>query len=69
MIKDPPLLTIKRRFARPPTTLVEAFRGVPTGHLVDAMGGRGVTTKAATASRATKSLLTRSIGTAARGTR
>ena len=41
MIKDPPLLTIRRGFARPPATLIEAFRGVPTGYLVDAMGGRG----------------------------
>ena len=41
MIKDPPLLTIRRGFPRPPAALVSAFRGVPTGHLVDAMGGRG----------------------------
>ena len=41
MIKDPPLLSIRRRFARPPADLVSAFKGVPTGHLVDAMGGRG----------------------------
>jgi 4-hydroxy-4-methyl-2-oxoglutarate aldolase len=41
MIKDPPLLTIKRGFERPPAELVERFRGVPTGYLVDAMGGRG----------------------------
>ena len=41
MIKDPPLLTIKRGFPRPPAALVDAFRGVPTGYLVDAMGGRG----------------------------
>ena len=41
MIKDPPVLTIRRRFARPSAALVEAFRGVPTGHLVDAMDGRG----------------------------
>ena len=41
MIKDPPLLTIKRGKARPPAALVEAFRDVPTGYLTDAMGGRG----------------------------
>ena len=41
MIKDPPLLTIRRGFARPPAALVDSFRGVPTGYLVDAMGGRG----------------------------
>ena len=41
MIADPPLLTIRRRFTRPAAETVAAFRGVPTGHLVDAMGGRG----------------------------
>ncbi len=41
MIKDPPILTIKRSSPRPPGALVEAFRDVPTGFLVDAMGGRG----------------------------
>ena len=41
MIKDPPLLTISRHFRRPSAKLVQRFRGVPTGHLVDAMGGRG----------------------------
>ncbi len=41
MIKDPPLLTIQRYFRRPAAELVAAFAGVPTGHLVDAMGGRG----------------------------
>jgi 4-hydroxy-4-methyl-2-oxoglutarate aldolase len=41
LIKDPPLLRIKRDFERPETKLLEGFAGVPTGHLVDAMGGRG----------------------------
>jgi 4-hydroxy-4-methyl-2-oxoglutarate aldolase len=41
MIEDPPLLTIRRRLDRPPVAVVEAFNGVPTGYLVDAMGGRG----------------------------
>ena len=41
MIEDPPILTIRRRFARPDAALVEALRDVPTGYLVDAMGGRG----------------------------
>jgi len=41
MIKDPPLLTIRRDFPRPAPTDVAAFAGVPTGHVVDAMGGRG----------------------------
>jgi 4-hydroxy-4-methyl-2-oxoglutarate aldolase len=41
MIEDPPLLTIRRRFERPLPAVIEAMRGVPTGYLVDAMGGRG----------------------------
>jgi 4-hydroxy-4-methyl-2-oxoglutarate aldolase len=41
MIKDPPLLTISRNFARPSADDVAAFAGVPTGYAVDAMGGRG----------------------------
>ena len=41
MIDEPPLLTIRRRFLRPTSEQVAAFRDVPTGHLVDAMGGRG----------------------------
>lgn len=41
MINDPPILTIRRNFPRPPAELVEAFRGLPTGYLIDAMDGRG----------------------------
>lgn len=41
MIKDPPLLTIRRNFPRPTTEQVATFAGVPTGYAVDAMGGRG----------------------------
>jgi 4-hydroxy-4-methyl-2-oxoglutarate aldolase len=41
MITDPPVLTVRRGFARPSTDLLNGFRGVPTGYLVDAMGGRG----------------------------
>ncbi|HEY1719873.1 MAG TPA: hypothetical protein VGG27_01410 [Magnetospirillaceae bacterium] len=41
MIKDPPLLKIRRAFARPPSTVLAGFKGVPTGYLVDAMGGSG----------------------------
>lgn len=41
MITDPPVLTIKRNFERPAPELVEAFRDIPTGYLVDAMQGRG----------------------------
>jgi len=41
MIGDAPLLTIRRNFARPAPALLAAFAGVPTGFVVDAMGGRG----------------------------
>jgi 4-hydroxy-4-methyl-2-oxoglutarate aldolase len=41
MIKDPPLLTIRRSFPRPGADVMQAFAGVPTGYVVDAMGGRG----------------------------
>lgn len=41
MIGDPPLITLRRRFPRPSAAQVEALRGAMTGHLVDAMGGRG----------------------------
>ena len=41
MIEDPPLLTIRRRFARPSASQIAAFSGLQTGYVVDAMGGRG----------------------------
>jgi 4-hydroxy-4-methyl-2-oxoglutarate aldolase len=41
MIGDAPLLTIRRNFPRPAPTLLTAFAGVPTGFVVDALGGRG----------------------------
>lgn len=41
MIKDPPLLTLRREFPRPSAAVMKGFAGVPTGYIVDAMGGRG----------------------------
>jgi 4-hydroxy-4-methyl-2-oxoglutarate aldolase len=41
MITDPPQLRIGRGFKRPQTELLSGFADVPTGYLVDAMGGRG----------------------------
>jgi 4-hydroxy-4-methyl-2-oxoglutarate aldolase len=41
MIKDPPLLTIRRNIARPAPEQIAALANVPTGHVVDALGGRG----------------------------
>jgi 4-hydroxy-4-methyl-2-oxoglutarate aldolase len=41
MIEDPPLLTVRRRPASPPSELLLPFREAPTGWLVDALAGRG----------------------------
>ena len=41
MIADPPLLTVRRRFPRPAADKLRALAGAQTGHLADAMGGRG----------------------------
>jgi 4-hydroxy-4-methyl-2-oxoglutarate aldolase len=41
VIDDPPLLTLRRRFQRPAPAEIAAFAGLPTGFVVDAMGGRG----------------------------
>jgi 4-hydroxy-4-methyl-2-oxoglutarate aldolase len=41
MLKDPPLLTIKKTFERVPQDRIDALAGAQTGHLVDAMNGRG----------------------------
>lgn len=44
MIDEPPLLRIRRGFRRPPPALVAGFSGALTGHVADAMGGRGAIT-------------------------
>ena len=41
MIKEPPLITMRRGFPRPRAREVAAFAGAPTGNVVDALGGRG----------------------------
>ena len=41
MIKDPPLLTIRRNFERPSRDLLGKLAGAQTGHVVDALLGRG----------------------------
>ena len=41
MIEGPAVLTINRAVTRPSEALVAAFAGAMTGHLVDAMDGRG----------------------------
>jgi 4-hydroxy-4-methyl-2-oxoglutarate aldolase len=40
MLKDPPLLTIRRTFQRPPRDLLARLDGAQTGHIVDALQGR-----------------------------
>lgn len=46
MIEAPPLLTIRRPARRPDDAQIAAFQGVPTGFVIDAMGGRGALDKA-----------------------
>jgi 4-hydroxy-4-methyl-2-oxoglutarate aldolase len=41
MIEEAPILTLRRHFARPSREKVEAFSGLQTGFVVDALGGRG----------------------------
>lgn len=41
MIEDPPLLTIRGDFPRPPPAHLASLAGVQTGFVADAMGGRG----------------------------
>ncbi len=41
MLEDPPLLTIKRSWHRIPPEVIARFDGAQTGHLGDAMNGRG----------------------------
>jgi 4-hydroxy-4-methyl-2-oxoglutarate aldolase len=41
MIEDPPLVTLRRPTRRPTAAQVAALTGVPTGHVADAMDGRG----------------------------
>ena len=41
MIKDPPLLKVRKEFPRPSAKLLAAFTGAMTGHVVDAMDGGG----------------------------
>jgi 4-hydroxy-4-methyl-2-oxoglutarate aldolase len=41
MIEDAPLITLRRPSRRPEPRQIEALTGVPTGFLVDALGGAG----------------------------
>ncbi|MGI9521597.1 MAG: RraA family protein [Hyphomicrobiaceae bacterium] len=41
MLHDPPLLTIKKDFARAPQAALDALAEAQTGHVVDALLGRG----------------------------
>jgi 4-hydroxy-4-methyl-2-oxoglutarate aldolase len=41
MIEEPPLLTVRRSFERPPPATLQPFRGAPTSVVADAQSGRG----------------------------
>ena len=41
MLGEPPVLTLRRSFARPDAGQIEAFRDVPSTFVVDALGGHG----------------------------
>ncbi len=41
MLKDPPLLTVRRTFPRPDLATINKLIGAQTGHVIDAMFGRG----------------------------
>lgn len=41
MLNDPPLLRVRKTFPRPDLKLVDKLVGAQTGHLIDAMLGRG----------------------------
>lgn len=41
MIEEPPKLTIRKPARRPTAAQIQAFQGMPTGFVVDALGGRG----------------------------
>jgi 4-hydroxy-4-methyl-2-oxoglutarate aldolase len=41
MLKDPPILTIRRKFTRPSRELMAKLEGAQTGHIIDALEGRG----------------------------
>lgn len=41
MIEEPPILTLRENFPRPTEAQLNAFRGVETGVICDAMGGQG----------------------------
>ena len=51
MLKDPPLLTIRRKFERPSRELIAKLAGAQTGHVVDALYGRGALEQARQAGR------------------
>jgi 4-hydroxy-4-methyl-2-oxoglutarate aldolase len=41
MLEDPPLLVIRKSFKRPAMARLAKLKGAQTGHIVDAMNGRG----------------------------
>ena len=41
MLEDPPLLVVKKSWTRPDAAKLEKLAGAQTGHIIDAMDGRG----------------------------
>lgn len=41
MLEDPPILTIRRKLERPSRELLARLKGAQTGHIIDALQGRG----------------------------
>jgi 4-hydroxy-4-methyl-2-oxoglutarate aldolase len=41
MLEDPPLLVVRKSLSRPPADKLARLKGAQTGHVVDAMDGRG----------------------------
>jgi 4-hydroxy-4-methyl-2-oxoglutarate aldolase len=41
MLEEPPLLVVRKTFGRPPADKLAQLKGAQTGHVVDAMDGRG----------------------------
>ncbi|MDV7141121.1 RraA family protein [Tropicimonas sp. TH_r6] len=64
MIESPPILTIRRKFPRPTAAQIDAFRGVPTGFVCDAMGGQGAMSSSICAIGGGRDITCRAVGTA-----
>lgn len=64
MIEEPPILKIKRPNRRPTQAQIDAFQGVPTGFVCDAMDGLGAMDKAIQALGASEGMAHKAAGPA-----